>query len=378
MSAATLRSDRAPSDRAESGEGGCHTRVVRSNTCSRRHTLAAPGLAVEVGLHVPAEHDAEVAALAQHATVSQVRTVARRYSFQPAPTEQDDPEGDPTPEDVVDRNLVTFGFGDDGRWWCRADLDADLGALVQQALHACRDAELHDRHPGADGNAPTTGVTWGDALVRLAGAAHSGLAGDRPSGDHHQVILHVRGDDPEKAAHLHLGPAVPAGVRRQLTCDTTIRWLLEDAEGVPLKLGRKQRTFTAQQRILIEDRYGGECARPGCQRRRGLHLHHHVHWEDGGPTDVDNGFPLCGPDHRLHHQSLLSIAGDPARPESLVFTDHHGRVLTRGAAPDPPHPGRPLADVAGGLGIPDPAWRHPSGERLQRWAIHFEDPVSAA
>lgn len=156
-----------------------------------------------------------------------------------------------------------------------------------------------------------------------------------------------------------------------------MRWLLEDADGVPIKLGRKQRTFSPQQRTLIEDRYGGQCARPGCERRRGLHLHHHHHWEDGGLTDIDNGFPLCGPDHRLHHLGLLGITGDPGRPESLVFTDHFGRVLSRGADPRPPDPDRPLDETAEDLGLGDARWDHPPGERLDRWSIRFQDPDAA-
>ena len=355
-------------------------------TLARRHaelpaTIAAlragslsEDQAVEIGLHVPAEYEAEVADFARSATASQVRTVARQYSFTPEP----EPEPDPNPDEIVERNTLSFGFGfgDDGRWWCRADLDADLGALVQTALEACRDAEFHDRHPDADPNAPTTGVTWGDSLVRLGDAALTGLSGDRPASDRHQVILHARADRPDAPTHLHLGPALPAGVRRYLSCDATVRWLLEDADGVPIKLGRKQRTFSAHQRTLIEELHGGECARPGCQRRRGLHLHHHLHWEDGGPTDIANGLPLCGADHRLHHLGLLGITGDPSRPESLVFTDHHGRVLTRGAEPRPPDPDKGLDQVALDLGLPEPEWKHPTGERLDRWSIAFHDAAA--
>jgi hypothetical protein len=156
-----------------------------------------------------------------------------------------------------------------------------------------------------------------------------------------------------------------------------VRWLLEDATGVPLALGRRQRAFSAQQRTIVEQRHGGECARPGCQRRRGLHLHHHVHWEDGGSTDVDNALPLCGPDHRLHHQGLLHITGDPARPETLVFSDHHGRVLTRGAEPRPPDPKASLDEAARHLQLPHARWRHPSGERLDPWSIELGDPPAA-
>ena len=332
----------------------------------------------EIARHVPAAHEAQVAALASRATASQVRTVARRYAFAPPPTDRDEPRPELTPADVRDRDRVRFGFGDDGRWRLHADLGADTGALVQRALEACRDAAFHDAHPDADPDAPTTGVTWADALGRLGEACLVGLAGNRPAGDRHQVIVHVRADQADTVAHLHLGPALPAPVRRLIGCDATFRYLLEDTDGVPLTLGRRQRAFSPAQRTLVEDRYGGACARPGCPRRRGLHLHHHLHWEDGGPTDVDNAIPLCGHDHRLHHPALLHITGDPARPATLTFSDHHGRALPAGAGPVAPDPHQPLTHVAARHGLPPADWQHPTGERLDHWAVTLADPASAA
>ena len=332
----------------------------------------------EIARHVPTRHEAEVADLASRATASQVRTVARRYAFTPPPTDQDEPAPQVTPDAVAERDRVRFGFGDDGRWRLHADLGGHLGAVVQRALEACRDDAFHEAHPDADPDAPATGVSWADTLVRLGEACLVGLAGNRPAGDRHQVVVHVRADQADTVAHLHLGPAIPAPVRRLIGCDATIRYLLEDADGVPLKLGRRQRAFSPAQRTVVEDRYGGMCARPGCPRRRGLHLHHHVHWEDGGPTDVDNAIPLCGHDHRLHHLGLLQIAGDPARPPTLVFRDHRGRVLPPGAGPVAPDPHQPLTHVTARHGLPQADWHHPTGERLDHWAVTLHDPATAA
>jgi hypothetical protein len=248
----------------------------------------------EIALHVPAAHDAELAALASQATVAQVHRVVSRYQFDAPVPSHVDPPGVVTPEDVTDRDQVSFRYGDEGRWSLRADLGPDLGALVERALLACRDAEHHDRHPDRDANAPVSGVTWADALVRLGDACLTGLAGGRPAGDRHQVIVHVRADTSEARAHLHLCPSLPAAVRRLLGCDATVRHLLEDETGVPLRLGRKQRAFSSAQRIVVEDRYGGRCARPGCERVRGLHLHHHVHWEDGGAATSTTRSPSAG------------------------------------------------------------------------------------
>ena len=51
---------------------------------------------------------------------------------------------------------------------------------------------------------------------------------------------------------------------------------------------------------------------PGCGATRGLHAHHIRHWEDGGPTELDNLVLLCPYHHRLHHRGVITITG-PAR-----------------------------------------------------------------
>ncbi len=329
-----------------------------------------------IAAHVPAAHDAELADFARHATAAQVGKVAREYSFTPpvpdpaAPTA--DPVPDPVPGDRDDANEVSFGFDGDGRWHLRAHLDTEQGALAQRALEACRDAEFWARHPDAEPDARPTGVTWADALVRMADAAMAGLTGDRPAGERTQVILHYRAGDP-RGANVHLGPALPADVAERVWCDTTYRVLVEDDDGVPLKLGRKQRTASPQQRVVVEHRDKG-CRRPGCTQARWLHIHHLDHWESGGFTDVDRMCALCPRDHDLHHRGLLGITGDPTRPDGLVFTDHHGRILQPNGRPTPPDPTRLRDDIAADLGIPPPDWTHPTGERLDTWGVSFHAP----
>jgi hypothetical protein len=293
--------------------------------------------------------------------VSQLHKVAREHLHEPA--------GGGSPEGPLDqdRNQVVFGHGDDGRWRLRADLDASLGALVQRGLEACRDAEFHARHPEAGPDTRPVGVTWADALTRMADAALTGLTGDRPAGERHQVVLHVRASDPATSTHLHLGPALPPQVRRHLSCDATLRYLLEDDDGVPLALGRKQRTVSPQQRMVVEDR-DKACRRPGCGQSRWLHIHHLDHWEDGGRTDIDRMCALCPRDHDLHHRGLLGIQGDPTRPDGLTFTDRNGQALAPSARPTPPDRSTGLGQRAAQLGVPPARWTHPTGERLQRWA----------
>lgn len=339
-------------------------------------TFDAGGLSedqmAEIAGHVPAARDEELATFARVATVSQLRKVAREYAFRPPAADDDEPQPEPSPGDRDDHNQVSYGHDDGGRWHLRAALDVERGALVHKALEACRDAEFHARNPDAEEGVRPTGVTWADALSRMADAALTGLAGDRPAGERHQIIIHVRPSDPDTPAWLHLGPALPPDVRRRTSCDATLRYLLEDDDGVPLKLGRKQRTATLQQRMVVEDRDKG-CRRPGCTQSRWLHIHHIDHWEDGGSTDVDRMCALCPRDHDLHHRGLLGIAGDPTRPDGLTFTDHHGRALQPCGTPTAPDPAKRLDRAGAELGIPPATWERPSGERLDPWWVTFGD-----
>ena len=113
---------------------------------------------------------------------------------------------------------------------------------------------------------------------------------------------------------------------------------------------------------MVEDRDRG-CRTPGCSRRRWLHIHHIIHWEDGGPTDTANLICLCGFHHRAHHRGVLGITGNADEPDGVRFTDQHGRLLKPNGAPTPP----------GDLPHPSGRYHHPIGERLDRRNIVFRE-----
>lgn len=292
-----------------------------------------------VTTRVPAERDAEVAELAQVMTVPQLTRVLRSLPRQETEQAAVDVEPD-----------VAFGHDDDGRWSLRASrLAAERGALVAKALHAARDAAFRSG---------SSGVTWAEALERMALAALEALdparGGGRAASERYQVVVHVgAGDDP--AAHLHLGPALSASARRRITCDATLRWALEE-EGRTVAWGRKRRTIPFPLRVAMEDRDRG-CRVPGCTQARWLEVHHLKHVEDGGETVPENLLCLCGRHHDDHHQGRLSISGDPTRPDGLLFSDRWGRDMSR---PPPERPAAP-AQIAG-------SWSAPSGESFDgRW-----------
>ncbi len=275
-------------------------------------------------------------AWAQYATVPQLRTALaklpveerRAHGLEPGVSLEShaiDSEEPPEPDPI---RLVTFGYGDDGGFWTRINVPADEGALVETGLTAARD-ELFD--------AGQQHTSWADALLRLVGAGLDALGGgasDRLPSDRHQVIVHVNGDSPDDT-HLHLGPALTAAMRRYLSCDCTLRWVLE-RHGHPVAKGRRSRTVDPLLRTLVEQR-DQTCVVPGCSQRRWLHCHHLQHWEDDGPTDPDNLIALCPRHHRAHHAGGLRITG---KPGDLHVAHADGTPLEplRTSAPEAPLP----------------------------------------
>ncbi|HPX37637.1 MAG TPA: DUF222 domain-containing protein, partial [Mycobacterium sp.] len=164
------------------------------------------------------------------------------------------------------------------------------------------------------------------------------------------VVVHLDIDKP--AAALHLGPLLTDADRQYLTCDATCEvWFERD--GRVIGAGRTTRTVNRRLRRALEHRHR-TCAVPGCGATRGLHAHHIRHWEDGGPTDLDNLVLLCPYHHRLHHRGDITITG-PA--DDLTVTDIDGQRLSSGSLARPPT--GPPPDV--------PPCRGPLGERADWW-----------
>ena len=179
---------------------------------------------------------------------------------------------------------------------------------------------------------------------------------------------------PHGTAH-HRGRA--PDVNRQIVCYTSARcWRIRapvpdlrrhlrgwfERDGQVIGHGRSTRTISRRLRRALEHRSPG-CAVPGGGATRGLHAHHIRHWEDGGPTDLDNLVLLCPYHHRLHHRGIITIAGPAHR---LVVTDQSGRRLEPGSLARPPDTSPP--DVP-----PRPG---PTGERANWWWYEPFQPLS--
>jgi len=132
-------------------------------------------------------------------------------------------------------------------------------------------------------------------------------------------------------------------------------------------MGRTWRSVPERTRMVVEERDRG-CRVPGCERRRWLHVHHIVHWQDGGSTDTENLLALCQHHHRLHHRGGLGITGNADDPDGVVFTDARGQRLAACGRPTPP----------GEAPLPAGTWVHPTGEHLDpRW-VYFDEALIPA
>ena len=173
--------------------------------------------------------------------------------------------------------------------------------------------------------------------MRLVEAGWDAEVARRPHGHHTTVVVHV--DVEQRAAALHLGPLLSEAERRYLTCDATCEvWFERDGEVIGA--GRATRLINRRLRRALEHRHP-TCAVPGCGATRGLHAHHIRHWEDGGPTELDNLVLVCPYHHRLHHRGIITITG-PA--DDLIVTDSSGQPLSAGSLARPPN--RPPPAVA--------------------------------
>ncbi len=294
------------------------------------------------------EHYAQLAAVA---TVNQLRTAVR---LEPRP----DPDPRPDPQ-----RSVTKTSGERSTSW-RITLPHDEAATFDAALQSHLDALITEwKHDHPDGEAAPAASdqrppmpNTADAFLRLVEAGWDAEAARRPQGQRTTVVVHLDLDTPTAA--LHLGPLLTDADRQYLTCDATCEVWFERA-GQVIGAGRSTRTVNRRLRRALEHRHPS-CAVPGCGATRGLHAHHVRHWQDGGPTDLDNLVLICPFHHRLHHSGTITITG-PA--DDLTVTDSTGRQLGSGSLAHPPH--EPPPDV--------PAYPGPLGERADwRWYAPFQ------
>lgn len=350
--------------------------------------------ATVIALHVPAEFDEDVTALARMCTVEQLRRTLPRYNFagqladaakaaalaaaaearataeaagQPASAPAPEPAPTPEPLPVIEeRRDFAMGTNETG-WWLNGHLPLDQGAIVERALRTTQEDLYRRAVRDLPADAPHPQISLVDALINIAERALQTGQAAHPNSDRYIIYAHLEaGPNPHTGnlASLHLGPTLPEHLKHLHTCDATLRPVLE-TNGTPTNVGRDHRIVAQRIRRLIEQRAGG-CQTPGCNRTHNLQIHHLIHWEIGGKTDTNNLIALCATHHRAHHTGHLNITGNPnqaaGHPEALHFSDKWNRTLPPAPPPISPTPSTPR---------PTGTYHHPLGERLDPTAIVF-------
>jgi uncharacterized protein DUF222 len=303
---------------ADGGITATHARVITRAMTPKRLAKAA-----EAGID-PAETDRILAALARRTTPGDTAQAVARW------VAGVDPDG--ALDDAADvRRRFTMASGLDGRVHLRGHLDAVGG----EHLHAALAALMNGDRPAGDQRSHAE--RQADALVALARGALDGgrlpdVRGERP---HVRVTIDWQSLSAARAAAGvaggelgWAGPITPETARR-LACDASVARIITGPDGLPLDVGRAQRTASAAIRRAVELR-DGHCVFAGCDAPpEWCDVHHLVHWAHGGPTSCDNGGLLCERHHTSCHEGGFTVRRDPGTGRWRTYRPDGSEVLSR-------------------------------------------------
>ncbi|WNV76963.1 HNH endonuclease signature motif containing protein [Geodermatophilus sp. DSM 44513] len=295
-----------------------HARVITEAITPRRvATATAAGIDL-------AETDQILAELARRTTPGDTAKGVARWRA------GIDPDG--ALADAADvRRSFSMATGLDGRVHLRGELDPVGGEYLRTALAA----RMNGDRPAGDARGHAE--RQGDALVAIARDALDGgslpaVRGERP----HvrvtidwQALCAARGAPGVAGGELGwAGPITPETARR-LACDAAVARVITGPDGLPLDVGRAQRTATTAIRRAVETR-DGHCVFTGCDALpQWCDVHHLVHWAHGGPTSCDNGALLCERHHTAVHEGGFTIHRDPATSRWHTHRPDGTEVLSR-------------------------------------------------
>ena len=254
-----------------------------------------------------------------------------------------DQDGGYDPNEDIASNKLSYGSTIDGLTSLAATLTGDNAEVVTQAIEAEADALFRqarsDHETCPELEVPSRATLRALALTGLIRRA-LGVDLDATKGPKTDVTLVVDAADPDAATNPD-GVALADGSTRVLLCDAAIHALIVDSLGVPLDHGRHVRWAQEAQRRAAKCRDGG-CVYPGCGSRVAwCDVHHCLHWDGEGVTDLCNLVCLCRTHHGVVHRKGWAVTVDAdgwaifIPPSGQAFWgQRHGRQR-EGPPPDP-------------------------------------------
>ncbi|KAA3640010.1 MAG: HNH endonuclease [Armatimonadetes bacterium] len=247
-------------------------------------------------------HEAVFADIAQYLTTKDLRVAIEHWEQQ-----VDYPSAVVKVKHQRQRRRFSICQTWEGMWHFSGELDPETGSLVDTAirsivdrenLQASRDGSDDDRYPwqrraDALGDLCTFWLTNSDQIGTSGGSKPHitvttsletlvGLKEELPTID--GLVF-----DPDEM--------------QRITCDSGVIRMILNAQGEPLDVGRRSRTFTPAIRRALDQRDGG-CRWDGCDAPPSwCDAHHLTHWANGGQTSLNNMTLLCRTHHRATHQN---------------------------------------------------------------------------
>jgi hypothetical protein len=219
----------------------------------------------------------------------------------------------------------------------RVYLSGHLDPVGGETLHTVLEALMNADRPAGD--LRTHGERMGGALVELARQAvkAGGLPALRGEAARVRVSIDLMALCAERGAPGVAGGELPfAGpicveTARRLACDAGVVRVLIGPSGLPLDVGREQRTATAAIRRAIEAR-DGHCVFARCTAPASwCDVHHVEHWAYGGSTSCENGALLCERHHTAVHEGGFSITRDPGTAIWHTYRPDRTEILSQWA-----------------------------------------------
>jgi hypothetical protein len=223
----------------------------------------------------------------------------------------------------------------DGRVYLSGHADPVGGEM----LHAALEAVMNGHRPAGDRR--SHGERMGDALVELARQALNAgtlpqVRGERPQV---RVSIDVMALCAKRAAPgvvggelAFAGPITPETARR-IACDAGIVRILTGPHGLPLDVGREQRSATAAIRRAAEER-DRHCVFAGCTAPPAwCDVHHPWFWAYGGPTSLDNSALLCERHHTCCHEGGFTVSRDAATGVWHTYRPDGSEIRIGGPSP---------------------------------------------